>query len=162
MKAFINSLRNRVFVFSPILLTIVFAIAMSSCQSREEKVISKIKSLTERIDKEGKKFTSEDWDNTFQKLQDINEEMEKCNFSQEEIRELGDIERRLTVIIMREGARSVGKGVSDYIRNAGAFLKGFENGSTNTMEEYEEEFEDVNEEIQSEIQDALDDISEMD
>ena len=57
---------------SKLILSALFIslLALSSCQSREEKVISKLDSLSERIEKDGRIFDADDWEEAIEERRD--------------------------------------------------------------------------------------------
>lgn len=142
--------------------TIVFLIAIllsfSSCKSKEEKVISRLENLSERIDKNGHKFDAEDWVEAFEDLEDIHEDMEDCEFTQEELKKVGRADGRLTAIIAREGAKSLGREASSFLRNFSSFAKGFQEGAQENFKE--ENFNDIEKELNGTLKDIEDEWKE--
>lgn len=142
--------------------TIVFLIAIllsfSSCKSKEEKVISRLENLSERIDKNGHKFDDEDWVEAFEDLEDIHEDMEDCEFTQEELKKVGRADGRLTAIIAREGAKSLGREASSFLRNFSSFAKGFQEGAQENFKE--ENFNDIEKELNGTLKDIEDEWKE--
>ena len=139
-------------VFATILLS------FASCKSREEKVISKLESLSERIDKKGHTFDAEDWAEAFEDLEDIHADMEDCEFTREELKKIGRADGRLTAIIAKEGAKALGRETSSFLRNFSSFTKGFQEGAKENFNE--EDFNDVEEELKSTLKDIEDEWKE--
>ena len=129
-------------------------LSFSSCKSKEEKVISKIERLSERIDKNGHKFTAEDWIEAFEDLEDIHEEMEDCEFTLEELKEIGRADGRLTAIITKEGVKTLSKNVSFFLKDFSSYFKGFQEGA------YENFNKEDLDEIENEIKNTLQDIED--
>ena len=136
--------------------TILFS--FSSCKSREEKVISRLESLSERIDKKGHTFDAEDWAEAFEDLEDIHEDMEDCEFTREELKKVGRADGRLTAIIAKEGAKALGRETSFFLRNFSSFAKEFQEGAKKNFNE--EDFNDVEEELKSTLKDIEDECKE--
>ena len=88
---------------SKLILSALFIslLALSSCQSREEKVISKLDSLSERIEKDGSIFDADDWEEAIEDFADIHEEMQDCQFTKEQLRELGKKEGKVSAILAK-------------------------------------------------------------
>ena len=139
-------------VFATILLS------FASCKSREEKVISKLERLSERIDKKGHTFDAEDWAEAFEDLEDIHADMEDCEFTREELKKIGRADGRLTAIIAKEGAKALGRETSSFLRNFSSFAKGFQEGAKENFNE--EDFNDVEEELKSTLKDIEDEWKE--
>lgn len=139
-------------VFAAILLSFI------SCKSREENVISRLESLSERIDKQGHTFDAEDWAEAFEDLKDIHEDMEECEFTREELKKIGQTDGRLTAIIAKEGVKALGRETTSFLRNVSSFAKGFQEGAQENLKE--EDFNDVEEELKSRLKDIEDEWEE--
>jgi aldehyde:ferredoxin oxidoreductase len=129
-------------------------LSFSSCKSNEEKVISKIERLSERIDKNGHKFTAEDWVEAFEDLEDIHEEMEYCEFTREELMEVGRADGRLTAIITKEGAKSLSRNVSSFLKDFSSYFKGFQEGVSEDFSK--EDLDEIGDEIMNTLKDIED------
>ena len=130
-------------------LFILLSLLLTSCQSQEESVITRIEKLSVRIDKEGKNFTTEDWEDALDDLAEIHEDIQDCDFTTEQLKELGKVEGRLSAIIAKEASKAVGHSLSDIIKNFGSFASGFKEGLEENVSE-EDFVEPANE-----ISDAL-------
>ena len=71
---------KRLFIIASVFLITGFT--LSSCCSREERVINRLESLCEEIEKNDM-FDEEAYEKYKEELQDINKEAEDCKFSQE-------------------------------------------------------------------------------
>lgn len=149
---------NRLFI--PIFV-VAAVLVLSSCQSYEDRVITKLNHLSERIDADGKNFDAGDWEEALEELADIHEDMADCEFTPEQLRKLGKVDGQLSVIIMREGSRAAGKSVTDFIRSAGSFFKGFEEGSKESYEENKDEFEQIGNDVESSINEVLKELDDL-
>lgn len=127
-------------------LTVIAFCVLTSCQSREEKVINRLNNLSEQIEEDGKNFDAKGWEDAIKKLDKIHEDMQDCKFTTEQLQEVGRTEGRLYAIIAKESAKVLGQGFSDAIQQFGSFAKGFKEGA-------EENFDE------DAIEDALDKIS---
>lgn len=107
-----------------LLVTFVF----TSCKSREEKVIDQLNDLTEQIEKKSDKWDSEDWQNPFKKVEEIHNEMSECDFSDEQLQELGEVEKRLTSVMIKNGLSTLGDGIGSFMKKAASFINGFKDG----------------------------------
>ena len=120
-------------------------LSLSSCKSREEKVISQLDNLAERIEKNGKDFDADDWAEALEDLEEIHENMEDCDFTKKELRVLGRKEGKLFAIITKEGAKALGKGAANFLGEFGAFAKGFKEGAEDNLSE--KDLKEVEEDI---------------
>ena len=106
----------------------LLAITLSSCQTKEERVISKMEALAERVEKNADTFDSEDWDAVFKEYAQLQEEATKCDFSHEQIKELGRIEGRLAAVLTAERAKSLGRDFGNILKSGKEFVDGFMEG----------------------------------
>lgn len=116
------------------ILSILFLMPLSSCQTKEERVINKLESLAERIDCDGEKFEKEDWEVVLKEYQQLQTEAADCKFSSEQLQELGRVEGKLTAVITREGAKSLGRSVGDFLQNGSQVLQGVFDGMNESLQ----------------------------
>ena len=126
------------------------ALCLTSCKSREEKVINKLDNLSERIERNGSKFDAEDWEEAIEDFADIHEEMQDCEFTKEQLRELRKKEGKVSAIIAKEGSKALGREFKNFLGNFGAFAKGFKEGAEDSVSE--EDFNEVGNEISNALQ----------
>lgn len=126
------------------------ALCLTSCKSREEKVINKLDNLSERIERNGSKFDAEDWEEAIEDFADIHEEMQDCEFTKEQLRELGKKEGKVSAIIAKEGSKALGREFKNFLGNFGAFAKGFKEGAEENVSE--EDFNEVGNDISNALQ----------
>lgn len=146
---------NRFFISA---IAVVALFVLTSCQSYEKRVINKLNNLSERIEKNGKDFDADDWEEAVEELADIHEDMKDCEFTKEELKELGRKEGKLAATIAKEGTKALGKGVADYLGGLGSFAKGFKEGAEDNFSE--EDIKDVSEEIESALKSIEEDWKE--
>ncbi|MDE7346393.1 MAG: hypothetical protein K2N48_06605 [Muribaculaceae bacterium] len=111
------------------------AVLFTGCRPHEERVMDRLDRLSEKIQKNGEKWGVNEWADALEELEDIHYDMEDCEFSSEQLRALGRVEGKLTVIIMTEGAKKLGNELIPFLEGAGAFMKGYKEG-TESMEDY--------------------------
>lgn len=96
-------------IFITLLLSVLFLV---SCQSKEEQIISRLDNLCERIEKDGSEFEAEDWEEALKEYAQIHEEMQDCEFTEEELIELGKKEAELTSAFAKQGTKAIGTELS--------------------------------------------------
>ena len=126
------------------------ALCLTSCKSREEKVINKLDNLSERIERNRSKFDAEDQEEAIEDFADIHEEMQDCEFTKEQLRELGKKEGKVSAIIAKEGSKALGREFKNFLGNFGAFAKGFKEGAEENVSE--EDFNEVGNDISNALQ----------
>lgn len=102
--------------------------AMSSCQSKEERVIKALESLSQQVEQRADQFTEKDWENVIAKFEKIHEDALDCDFSEEQFKELGRLEGKLTATIAKESSKKLGRKVQDLINKGKSALEGFIEG----------------------------------
>ena len=142
-------MKKNIFISSLILLvTFIF----TSCKPHEERVMDRLDNLAEKVQKNGAKWNADQWADALEELEDIHYDMEDCEFTPQQLRALGRVEGKLTVIIMTEGAKKLGKELVPFLEGAGAFMKGYSEG-VESMEDYSQgEFEKLGTQVQEELE----------
>lgn len=113
-----------------VLAILFMASTLTSCQTKEERIIGKMESLAERVDKNAETNDSEDWEAVLKEYAQLQEEAVKCDFTQEQYKELGRIEAKLTSVLTSEGAKSFGREFDNLLQNGKNFIDGFMQGIT--------------------------------
>ena len=135
-------------------LTVILLLTLTACRSYEERVITKLNNLSERIDKYGKTFDVDDWEDAMEELADIHEEMGDCDFTREQLKEVGKADGRLSAIIAKEGAKALGQGVSGIIDRVSSYAEGFQEGAQENMSE--DDIKEVEKELNKAFQSVED------
>ena len=99
-------------------LTVCLIVAfMSSCQTKtqEEKVISKMKALAERVESNNETYNDAEWDKVTSEYEALQKEAKECDFTTEQLKDLAKVEAELTAAIAKQGAKRVGSDIKDAI-----------------------------------------------
>lgn len=136
------------------IVTLFTVLTLSSCQSHEECVISRIDNLSARIEANGKDFSSDDWTEALKELEEIHEDMSNCNFTPEQLKKVGRADGKLTAIIVSEASKSLGDKASSFFENVGSYVNGFIEGSQEHLDEHD--FGDVENDLKSALKDVKD------
>ena len=133
-------------------MTILFTTIMISCKPHEERVMDRLNNLAEKIQKNGAKWNADQWFDAEEELEEIIEDREDCEFTPQQLRALGRVKGKLTVIIITEGAKKLGKELVPFLEGAGAFMKGYSEG-VESMQNYSEgELEKLGTQLQEELE----------
>lgn len=116
-------------LFARSLLMVCMAVLFTGCKPHEERVMDRLNRLSEDIQKNSQKWDINQWADALAEIEDIHFDMEDCDFTPQQLRELGRIEGQLTVIVMTEGAKKLGEKLVPFIEGAGAFMKGYQEGA---------------------------------
>ena len=103
---------------------------MSSCQTKtqEEKVISKMKALAERVKSNDETYNDAEWDKVTNEYKALQKEAMECNFTTEQLKDLANVEAELTAAITKQGAKKVGSDIKDAIDDGKEMLNGVIDG----------------------------------
>jgi len=116
-----------------IISVIFLAFTLASCQSKEESVISKFENLSKRVETEGQNLTVDDWELILQEYEALHDEAAECDFTKEQLEELGRVDGRLTAILVREGLKKAGSEISNFMDSGKIYMKGFLDGVEQEM-----------------------------
>lgn len=134
------------------LIMACMTVVLAGCKPHEERVMDRLDRLSEKIQKNGEKWGVNEWADALEELEDIHYDMEDCEFTPEQLRALGRVEGKLTVVIMTEGAKKLGDELIPFLEGTGAFMKGYKEG-TESMQDYSEgEFEKLGTHMTQEIE----------
>lgn len=119
------------------ILLCVLTLSITACQSKEDKVLSDLESIYNRLNN-SENFTDEDWTELMTEYEVIHEEAQACDFSYEQKKELGRIEGKILSKITERKTQELGSEIGDIINSGGALIGGFIEG---LQEELEKETE---------------------
>ena len=112
-------------------LTICLIVAfMSSCQTqtKEEKVISKMKALAERVESNNETYNDAEWDKVTNEFEALQKEAKECDFSKEQLKDLAKVEAELTAAIAKQGVKKVGSDIKEAFDEGKEMLNGVIDG----------------------------------
>ncbi len=112
-------------------LTVCLLVAfMSSCQTQtqEQKVISKMQALAERVENNKETYSDAEWDKVINEFNALQQQAKECEFSKEQIKDLAKVEAELTAAIAKQGAKRVGSDIKDAIDEGKEMLNGVIDG----------------------------------
>lgn len=112
-------------------LTVCLLLAfMSSCQTQtqEQKVISKMQALAERVENNKETYSDAEWDKVINEFNALQQQAKECEFSKEQLKDLAKVEAELTAAIAKQGAKRVGSDIKDAIDEGKEMLNGVIDG----------------------------------
>ncbi len=112
-------------------LTMCLLVAfMSSCQTQtqEQKVISKMQALAERVENNKDTYSDAEWDKVINEFNALQQQAKECEFSKEQLKDLAKVEAELTAAIAKQGAKRVGSDIKDAIDEGKEVLNGVIDG----------------------------------
>ena len=142
---------------------------LTSCQSQEERTISKLEQLSERIEENGDKYDVEDWNGIMKEMESISDDIEDCDLTNQQMKEVGRLQAKFYKAVMKNGKKIFSSGLSKVFANFGAYAQGLkeglqidsldENGLQEQFGELEDAFKDAMESFESELQNFDDGMS---
>ena len=113
----------------------LLAFIMSSCQSKEERVIKSLESLCMQVEQRADQFTEKDWENVITKFEKIHSDALDC---EEKLEEVGRYEGKLSAAIAKEGSKNFGRKLQELINKGKSVIEGFIEGFGESTDEDEE------------------------
>lgn len=101
---------------------------MTSCQTKEEKVIHKLQALAERIENKTESFTETQWDAINAEYESLKTQAEACQFTAEQKSAYAKAEAELTAAIVKQRAKEVGNGIKDAVEEGKDVVNGIIDG----------------------------------
>jgi peptidoglycan hydrolase CwlO-like protein len=93
-----------------VLVTFCF---LTSCQSKEEKVISQLESLCKTVERDG--FNVKDIDSVQARFEAIHESAKECNFTNEQLKEVAKLDARFTKAVAKKAIERVGNALDGIV-----------------------------------------------
>lgn len=137
----------------------ILSMTLVACKNYEERIIDRLNNLADKVEKDGSKWNYNQWSDALAELDDIRFNMKDCEFTAQQLQEVGKAEGRLTVAFLTEGAKVLGEEFTNFLNEAGSFMQGFREGLEessglenlkNIESTMEEEFNNLMNEINSE------------
>ena len=101
---------------------------MTSCQTKEEKVVNKFNALAERVEKQADSFSDSQWENVYSEFEALQTQAKACDFTAEQLKEVAKAEAELTVAIAKQKGKELGNGINDLINEGKSALEGMFEG----------------------------------
>ena len=116
---------------------------MTSCQTKEEKVINKLNALAERVENKADSFTESQWENIYNEFESLQTQTKDCDFTAEQMKEVAKAEAELTAAIAKQKAKELGNGINDLINEGKSALEGVLEGLNEGLSGSEDAAEDA-------------------
>jgi hypothetical protein len=114
-------------VFKALTLCLLMAF-MTSCTTQEEKVISKMQALAERIENQTGSFTEDEWKSINDEFESLQAQAGECEFTTEQKADYAKAEAEVTAAIIAQRAKEVGNGIQDAIEEGKEIINGIFDG----------------------------------
>jgi len=110
-----------------LLIALMAVTLLASCKSKEERALDRLQNMSEEIQKNGDNLTSEDWEKLYDEYSALHDKIAKddYNFTDEQMRELGKVERELSNAFVKQSISDFGKATKEIFKKGKEFLEGF-------------------------------------
>lgn len=138
-------------IFMVVVMIAVFVMACNTSQS----AISDLESLVEKVEKNRKEYTEEDWTSVMKEYSTINESLKENEYTEEELKEIGRLKGRYVGLLTKSAMKVAGSQLK-------TLLKQFEGGMEGLSEELgasSKELEGVAEGLEEEME-SLEEVME--
>ena len=99
--------------FAAVIAVLVTFCFLTSCQSKEEKVISQLESLCKTVEKDS--FSVDGIDSLQARFDAVRETAKECDFTNEQLKEVAKLEARFTKAIAKKAIERVGSALEGIV-----------------------------------------------
>lgn len=99
--------------FAAVIAVLVTFCFLTSCQSKEEKVISQLELLCKTVEKDS--FSVDDIDSLQARFDAVRETAKECDFTNEQLKEVAKLEARFTKAIAKKAIERVGSALEGIV-----------------------------------------------
>lgn len=132
---------NRILSFS---LTLIFAMVLGSCSSKQDPV-NELEELAYELKENSADYSQEDWEDVAVRYAEIEEDLQRNEYTDEELKRIGKLKAQCFRAIIRSSANSF----KSLMHNMHMQMEGASEELNGTLEEVNEIFEDTfNEKIE--------------
>lgn len=105
-------------------ICIIFSLLASACETSQTPV-DHLSALLQRIDNESDGYTEEDWNNITNEYTEIEEELSKYEYTDEELKEIGRIKGQILAKVTKSTVKDIKKQMEDLSKQLEGGLEGF-------------------------------------
>ena len=106
-------MKNRIIIRLAAVVALVTFCFLTSCQSKEEKIISQLESLCKTVERDG--FNVKDIDSVQEKFEAIHESAKDCNFTNDQLKEVAKLDARFTKAVAKKAVERVDNAIDGII-----------------------------------------------
>ena len=99
-------------------------LVFASCENKQTPV-KKLEKLDRTLVQQSESFTEQDWENALMEYEQIEEELSRYNYTDEELRQIGKMKGRLLAKISKEYLNKTMDEVDSYLKMFEGALEGF-------------------------------------
>ena len=121
-----------------ICLAFTIALFAVSCVNDAEKSINELEKLVEKVEKNYKTYTEDDWENVFEDLDELTEKYVDVRYSEKQMQKIQNLNSKMAEYCIENL-------VTDYGKIFGGAMKGFVNGLQNVVDEFEDVLDEIDE-----------------
>ena len=102
----------------------MFSLLFSACETSQTPV-DHLSALLQRIDNESDGYTEEDWNNITNEFNEIEEELSKYEYTDEELKDIGRIKGQILAKMTKSAVKDLKKQMEDLSKQLEGGLEGF-------------------------------------
>lgn len=121
-----------------ICLAFTIALFAVSCVNDAEKSINELEKLVEKVEKNYKTYTEDDWENVFEDLDELTEKYVDVRYSEKQMQKIQNLNSKMAEYCIENL-------VTDYGKIFSGAMKGFVNGLQNVVDEFEDLLDEIDE-----------------
>ena len=106
------------------LFLFIFPLVFTSCETSQTPV-NDLSSLLEKIDNNSENYSEEDWNNITNEFTEIEEELSKYEYTDEELKEIGRIKGQILAKMTKSAVKDLKKQMEDLSKRREGGLEGF-------------------------------------
>ncbi len=130
------------FLITSIFVGIVSVFTLTSCQSKEEKIISRYEAICEEIAADDN-FDEDDITRYSKEFQELQEDAKACEFTSEQEERLGKATGKLTAVMAKKMPGMLFNASGKLLKKVLNIANGFADGLSSDMEDINDAMEDV-------------------
>lgn len=106
------------------LFLFIIPLVFASCETSQTPV-NELSSLLEKIDNNSENYSEEDWNNITNEFTEIEEELSKYEYTDEELKEIGRIKGQILAKMIKSAVKDLKKQMEDLSKQLEGGLEGF-------------------------------------
>ena len=111
-------------IFKLFLFLLISPLVFTSCETSQTPV-DELSSLLEKIDNNSENYSEEDWNNITNEFTEIEEEVSKYEYTDEELKEIGRIKGQILAKMTKSAVKDLKKQMEDLSKQLEGGLEGF-------------------------------------
>lgn len=130
------------------MVVVMIAVFVMSCNT-SQSAISDLESLVEKVEKNRKEYTEEDWTSVMKEYSTINESLKENEYTEEELKEIGRLKGRYVGLLTKSAMKVAGSQLKTLLKQFEGGMEGLGEELGTSSKELEGVAEGLEEEMES-------------